>query len=162
MPGGGKSTIGKEVARRLGLPFVDCDKAIERHAGRSISELFEYGGESSFRDLESEILASLIDEGASVIATGGGAVLREANRELLRTRTRCIYLQAKPGFLWHRLRRDRRRPLLQVPDPLARLHQMSVEREPLYLETARIVVSIEGLPFARLVDEVLQRLEPAQ
>ena len=93
-----------------------------------------------------------------MIATGGGAVLRDTNRELLRSRTRCVYLHASPEFLWKRLRRDRRRPLLQVADPEARLRAMSAEREPLYRETAGIVVDIEGRPFDRVVDEILQRL----
>jgi shikimate kinase len=158
MPGGGKSTVGKEVARQLGCDFVDCDKEIERRSGSTIVALFARDGEASFRDLEAATLAGLIEEGAAVIATGGGAVLRSTNRELLRERTRCIYLRAGPDFLWRRLRRDRRRPLLQVADPQRRLQELSAEREPLYLETAHIVVDIEGLTFDRLVDSVLARL----
>src|SRR5664279_611405 len=158
MPGSGKSTIGKEVARRLDLPFIDCDKAIERRAGRSVAELFEHEGEGAFRDLESEILVSLIEQGPSVIATGGGALLRPGNRELLRTRTICVFLDAGHDLLWKRLRRDRRRPLLQVAHPEARLRELREEREILYRQTAHIVIPIDGLPFDRLVDEVLQRV----
>ena len=158
MPGGGKSTVGREVARRLGLPFADCDKAIEQSAGCTVATFFEYEGEDAFRDLEAKVLASLLDGDPCVVATGGGAVLRETNRELLRSRTRCVYLHASPEFLWKRLRRDRRRPLLQVADPEARLRAMSAEREPLYRQTASIIVAIEGLRFDRLVDEVLRRL----
>lgn len=158
MPGGGKSTVGRELARRLDWPFADADKEIERRAGCSIAMLFEREGEDAFRSLEADVLASLIEEIPSVIATGGGAVLRIANRELLRTHTRCIYLRARPEFLWKRLRRDRRRPLLQVPDPQSRLHEMSVEREPLYRETASIIVDIESLSLDRAIDEVLRRL----
>jgi shikimate kinase len=157
MPGGGKSTVGREVARQLGWRFVDCDKEIERAAGCTIAALFARAGEAAFRDLETTTLAALVEAGPAVIATGGGAVLRPANRELLRTRTRCIYLRAAPEFLWRRLRRDRRRPLLQVPDPRGRLREMSEERESLYLETAASVIDIEGLAFERLVDEVVHR-----
>ncbi len=147
MPGSGKSTVGKEVAHRLGLAFADCDKAIEHRAGCSIAALFEREGEGAFRDLESQVLASLVAQGPSVIATGGGIVLRPGNRELLRTRTRCVYLRAGPDLLWKRVRRDRRRPLLQVDDPQRRLREMSAEREPLYEETAHLLIDSEGLLF---------------
>ena len=161
MPGSGKSTIGKAVARRLDLRFVDCDLAIERRVGCSIAEFFEGKGEDAFRDLEMETLASLVLSGPSVLATGGGIVLRDSNRELLRTRTRCVYLCATPELLWGRLRRDRRRPLLQVADPQARLRAMFNEREPLYRETAEIVITTEGLTFQHLVEDVVQRLGAA-
>lgn len=160
MPGSGKSTVGKEVAHRLGLAFADCDKAIEHRAGCPIAALFEREGEGAFRDLESQVLASLVAGGPSVIATGGGVVLRAANRELLRAHTRCVYLRAGPDLLWKRLRRDRRRPLLQVADPRQRLRDMSAEREPLYEETARLIVDTEGLSFDRLVGAVMERLRP--
>jgi shikimate kinase len=158
MPGGGKSTVGKEVARQLGGDFIDCDEEIERRSGSTIAALFARDGEAAFRDIEERTLAGLIAQHAAVIATGGGAVLRMSNRDLLRKQTRCVYLRAGPEFLWRRLRRDRRRPLLQVPEPQRRLQEMSMEREPLYLDTAHIVVDIEGLTFDRLVETVLVRL----
>ncbi len=158
MPGAGKSTIGKAVARRLGLPFVDCDAAIEGRAGCSIAAFFEHNGEESFRDLEAEVLASLVSEGPSLLATGGGIVLRGVNRELLRTHTRCVYLSASPELLSKRLHRDRRRPLLQVADPEARLRALCNERERHYRETAATVIETDGLSFRRLVEEVVQRL----
>jgi len=161
MPGSGKSTIGKAVARQLDLPFVDCDLSIERRAGCSIAAFFGHKGEDAFRDLEMEAIASLVVSGPAVLATGGGVVLRERNRELLRTCTRCVYLCATPELLWGRLRRDRRRPLLQVADPRARLREMFDERDPLYRETAEIVITTEGLSFHRLVEDVVQRLSPA-
>lgn len=160
MPGGGKSTVGREVARRLDRRFVDCDKEVELQSGCTIAALFERDGEAAFRDLEAATLAALVERESAVIATGGGAILRESNRELLRRRTRCVYLRAGPDFLWRRLRRDRRRPLLQVADPEARLRAMSAEREPLYLETAAVVIDIEGLPFARVVEAVMRSVEP--
>ena len=161
MPGSGKSTIGKAVARRLGLPFVDCDVSIERRVGCSIAAFFEREGEDAFRDLEMETFASLVLGGPSVLATGGGIVLRERNRELLRERTRCVYLCASPELLWERLRRDRKRPLLQVADPERRLRAMAVERGPLYRETAELVIETDGLSFHRLVDRVEKHLRPA-
>jgi len=158
LPGSGKSAIGKEVARRLQLPFFDSDRVIESRAGCTISRLFEQGGEAAFRDYEAQALASLISEGPSVIATGGGAVLRRDNRDLLRAKTVCVFLDAGHDLLWKRLRRDRRRPLLQVADPEARLRELSAERDPLYRETAHIVVRTDGLPFGRVVDEVARRI----
>jgi shikimate kinase len=146
------------VARRLELPFVDSDRVIESRAGCTIASLFEHEGEAAFREREAEVLASLVEAGRSVIATGGGAVLRGDNRELLRSRTVCVFLNAGHDLLWKRLRRDRRRPLLQVADPEARLRALSAERDPLYRETAHIVVETEGLPFGRLVDEVVRRV----
>ncbi len=160
MPGVGKSSVGRQVASQQGWRFVDCDQEIERRAGCTIAKLFARDGELAFRELEAETLAALIENGPAVIATGGGAVLRAANRDLLRTRTRCVYLSASPEFLWRRLRRDRRRPLLQVPDPQARLNEMTAERDALYRETAGIVINIEGLALAQLVSAVLDRLGP--
>jgi shikimate kinase len=160
MPGCGKSTIGKATANRLALPYADCDREIERRAGCSIAVLFERNGEQAFRDVEQEVLGILVGAPAAVIATGGGVVLRDANRELLRTRTRCVYLRASHDLLWRRLRRDRRRPLLQVADPEQRLRQMSAERGPLYEQTAHIVIDTDGLAFDHLVDEVMRRVSP--
>ena len=158
MPGSGKSTIGKAAAKRLALPYADCDQSIERRAGCSIAAFFERNGEQAFRDLEADVLQTLVTDPPSVIATGGGVVLRAENRELLRTRTRCVYLRASHDLLWKRLRRDRRRPLLQVADPELRLRQLSAERAPLYEETAAIVIDTDGLSFDRLVDEVVRRV----
>jgi shikimate kinase len=161
MPGSGKSSVGREVAKRLGRPFVDCDRVVEQRAGCTIARLFERDGEAAFRDLEAEVLMSLLEDRASVVATGGGTVLRAVNRELLRTRSQCVFLDASPAFLWQRLRRDRRRPLLQVADPEARLRELFVEREPLYRETAHIVIEVESTPFDRLIGAIVGYVEPA-
>ena len=99
------------------------------------------------------------DRSSTVFALGGGVVLRPANRELLRSRTCCVYLRASSELLWKRLRNDRRRPLLQVADPQARLRQMHAERAPLYEEVAHLVIDTDGLPFARIVDEVVRGVE---
>ena len=156
MPGSGKSAIGKAIARRLALTYADCDQAIERRAGCSIAELFADKGEQAFRDLEAEMLGTLVEDKRSVIATGGGVVLRPANRELLRSRTRCVYLRASTDLLWRRLRNDRRRPLLQVADPHERLRHMHADRAPLYEQVAHVVIDTDGLPFGRIVDDVVR------
>lgn len=157
LPGSGKSVIGAEAARRLEVPFVDCDKVVEQRAGCSIAHFFERHGEPAFRRLEAEVLVMTIGDGPSVVATGGGAVLRSDNRALLKTRSICVYLSAPLELLWKRLQRDRRRPLLQVDDAEVRLAQLSEERDPLYRETASIVVDVRGLSFSRIVDTVLIR-----
>ena len=156
MPGSGKSAIGKATAKRLNLSYADCDHEIERRAGCSIAAFFAANGEPAFRDLESDLLAALVDDARSVVATGGGVVLRPVNRELLRTRTCCVYLRASSELLWRRLKNDRRRPLLQVADPEARLRQMHAERAPLYEDVAHVVIDTDRLPFARIVDEVVR------
>lgn len=158
MPGSGKSTIGKAAASELALPYADCDRSIESRTGCSIAAFFERNGEAPFRNVEAEVLQALVNQPASVIATGGGVVLRAENRELLRTRTRCVYLRASHDLLWKRLRRDRRRPLLQVPDPEQRVRQLNAERGPLYEETAAIVIDTDGLSLRQVVEEVVRRL----
>ncbi len=161
MPGCGKSAIGKALAHRLGTRFVDCDRVIEERAGYSIASLFARDGEPAFRELEAEVLESIVAEGNCIVATGGGAVLRADNREALRTRTTCVYLDVPVDTLWKRLRRDRRRPLLQVRDAEARLHELRSVREPLYRETAAIVVDTRGLSFDAVVDTIIERLRLA-
>ena len=161
MPGSGKSTIGMELARRFGVSFVDCDKAIEEREGCSVAHLFSRGGEAAFRELEVHVLAELVNGGAGVIATGGGAVLNPANRDVLRTRTTCVYLNVPLEVLWKRLRRDRRRPLLQVRDAETRLRELAAVREPLYRQTAEVVVDTRGLSFDQVVDTIVQQLGPS-
>ena len=158
MPGSGKSTIGRELARRLEWRFADCDTAIEEAAGCSIAAFFAHDGEAAFRDLEAKVVARLVGDGPLVLATGGGVVLRATNRELLRSRSRCVYLRAGHDLLWKRLRRDRRRPLLQVVDVENRLREMLAEREPLYQQTAGVVMDTDGLSFNRIVGELMRQL----
>ena len=161
MPGSGKSTIGKELARRFGVPFVDCDKAIEEREGCSVAHIFSRDGEAAFRELEVLVLAELVNGGAGVIATGGGAVLSTDNRNLLRTKTTCVHLNVPLEVLWKRLRRDRRRPLLQVHDAESRLRELAAVREPLYRQTAEVVVDTRGLSFDQVVDAIVQQLGPS-
>jgi shikimate kinase len=161
MPGGGKSTVGRHLARRLGQRFVDTDAAIERQIGRTIRAVFELEGEERFRDIEAAMLEELIQSSHGVIATGGGIVLRDMNREALRTRTVCIYLRSTPEELFRRLRHDTKRPLLQVADPLARLRELFATRDPLYRQAAQFVIETGRPSVPALVNMILMQLELA-
>jgi len=158
MPGSGKSTIGKAASARLGLAYVDVDQEIEQRIGSSVRSFFERHGEPAFRDLETEVLRDLLAGRPCLIATGGGAVLREENRHVLRSRALCVYLEASSRLLWSRLRRDRRRPLLQFEDAEQRLRAMTAERAPLYRQTAPIVIETDGFSFNGVVDELVARV----
>ena len=161
MPGGGKSTVGRHLSRRLGLPFADSDAVIERRIGCSIRTFFEQEGEERFRDIESEVVAQLITAGPGVIATGGGIVLRDANRNALRDQTICVYLRSTPEELFRRLRHDSKRPLLQVADPLARLRELYAKRDPLYRQAAHFVIETGRPSVPALVNMILMQLELA-
>ncbi len=161
MPGSGKSTVGRQLARRLGVAFTDCDHVIEQRLHESIRSFFEREGEASFRDLEQQVVEELSGRGSGVLATGGGVVLREANRKALRARTTVVYLRSTPEDLARRLRHDTDRPLLQVADPLAKLRVLFSERDPLYRSTAHYVVETGRPSISRLVNMVLMQLELA-
>lgn len=159
MPGGGKSTVGRLLARRLGVPFEDVDEVIERRAGASVAALFQQAGEVAFRDRESGVLRELLSAGPMVVATGGGSVLRAENRALMRSATVPVYLHASLPELWRRVRRNSRRPLLQVADPRARLEDMLAERHPLYCEVAMLTVETGEPSMAAVVDDIVAKLQ---
>lgn len=163
MPGSGKSTVGRHVARQLGLAFVDTDHLIEQRIGCSIREYFELQGEPAFRDVESLVIdEAMASDEARVIATGGGAVLRDANREMLRSRSTVLYLRSTPEDLARRLRHDTHRPLLQGGgDALRRLRTLFDERDALYRRTAHFVVEAHRPSVHALVNMVLMQLELA-
>jgi shikimate kinase len=161
MPGGGKSTVGRHLARHLGLPFFDSDHEIESRIGGSIRDFFAANGEAAFRDLEQEVLDDLTHGGKRVIATGGGAVLREPNRHALHDRSTVIYLRSTPEELFRRLRHDTHRPLLQVANPLARLRELYRDRDPLYRRTAHFIIETGRPSVPSLVNMVLMQLELA-
>ncbi len=161
LPGSGKTTIGRQLARRLGLPFVDTDHVIEQRLGISIREYFAHEGEERFRDLEQQVLDDLSQTHSGVIATGGGAVLRQANRRHMRARGQVIYLRSAPEDVFRRLRHDTARPLLQVDDPLGRLRDLLVVRDPLYRETAHFVIETGRPSVATLVNMIAMQLELA-
>jgi shikimate kinase len=161
LPGSGKSTIGRQLARRLDVKFIDSDQVIEQRIGCSIREFFEREGESSFRDLEADVIDELTQLSACVLSTGGGAILRTVNREHLRKRTHVIYLHSAPEEVFRRLRNDHNRPLLQVSDPLARLRELYGVRDPLYRETAHFVIETGRPSVSTLVNMILMQLELA-
>ena len=158
LPAVGKSTVGRRLAKRLGFAFADCDGLLEQRLQQRIRDFFETEGEQRFRDAESALLEELVDGSDTVIATGGGVVLRSSNRELLRQRTFCVCLKAHPDALLPRLRRDTKRPLLQVADPAERLRELSAEREPLYREAAVLEIETRGKSLDMLVDAIVNSL----
>ena len=161
MPGGGKTTVGRHLARHLSIPFVDSDHEIEARIGGSIRDFFEANGEPAFRDVEQEVIDALTLGPSRVIATGGGAVLREPNRRALHERTTVIYLRSTPEELFRRLRHDTHRPLLQVRDPLRRLRDLHRERDPLYRRTAHFVIETARPSVPTLVNMIMMQLELA-
>ena len=161
MPGCGKSTVGRHMARQLGLRFIDSDAEIEKHIGMPIRDFFAVRGENAFRDIEESVITELSSLGDIVLASGGGAVLRPANREALHANTHAFYLRSTPEVLFRRLRHDTHRPLLQVADPLRRLRELFRERDPLYRRTAHFVVETSRPSVHALIGMVLMQLELA-
>jgi shikimate kinase len=169
LPGSGKSTVGRQLAKRINLNFLDSDAIIENRIGSSIREYFEREGEESFRDAEQRVIAELTQRdgnsaelGSSakcILSTGGGAVLRQANRDNLRASGYVIYLRSNPDEIFKRLRHDRNRPLLQVDDPLQRLRDLYTARDPLYRETAHFVIDTGRPSAAALVNMIVMQLE---
>jgi shikimate kinase len=161
LPGSGKSTVGRQLARRLNVPFSDSDHIIEARIGCSIREFFEREGEPAFRDIEESVIHALTEQPGGVLATGGGAVLRPANRLRLKTSGQVVYLRSNPEEIFRRLRHDVNRPLLQVGDPLGRLRSLFEERDPLYRETAHFVIETGRPSVPTLVNMIIMQLELA-
>lgn len=161
MPGSGKSTVGRHLSRRLNWPFFDSDVAIEQELGCPIRSFFEQHGEPAFRDVERRVIERLLDAPLGVLATGGGAVLREENRQQLTSRSSVVYLRSSPEELFRRLRHDTHRPLLQVADPLRRLRELYRERDPLYRSVARFVIETGRPTVKMLVGMIMMQLELA-
>lgn len=161
LPGSGKSTVGRQLARRLQLPFFDSDHVIEQQLGCSIREYFEREGEDRFRDVEESVIDQLTQNPKCVLSTGGGVVLRSANRKHLHERSQVVYLNSSPDELFRRLRHDVNRPLLQVADPLGRLRDLHTLRDPLYRETAHFIIETGRPSVATLVNMIVMQLELA-
>ncbi len=158
MMGAGKSTIGRRLAARLRLPFLDADIEIEAaHAGMTIPEIFATHGEPYFRDGEARVIARLLDGGPAVIATGGGAFMREETRNRIRDMAVSIWLKADLDVIMKRVRRRADRPLLQTEDPTATVRRLLEAREPAYA-TADITIGSRDVPHDRIVDECIDAL----
>ena len=161
MPGCGKSTVGRQLARQLGMAFVDSDSVIEQRIAMPIREYFALHGEDAFRDVEQAVIDGLAGHPGQVLATGGGAVLRPSNRDALHSRSHVLYLRATPEELHRRLRHDTQRPLLQVADPLRRLRDLFRDRDPLYHRAAHFVVESARPSVSHLIGMILSQLELA-
>ncbi len=158
MMGAGKTTIGRRLAARLARRFVDADRALEERCGVPITTIFELEGEPGFRRRERAMLDELVALPDVVLATGGGAVLDDDNRRLMRERGWVVYLKAAAPELWHRLRRDRGRPLLQTANPRERIAQLLAQREPLYEAVAHCTVTSVHQPVEELVEHIIDTL----
>ncbi|CAN7713783.1 shikimate kinase AroK [Pseudomonas solani] len=157
--GAGKSTIGRLLAKELRLPFKDSDKEIEQRTGADIPWIFDVEGEQGFRDREQSMLEELCLADGVVVATGGGAVLRPANREALRGGGRVVYLHTSVEQQIDRTSRDRNRPLLRTADPGRVLRDLMAIRDPLYREIADIIIETDERPPRMVVQEILERLQ---
>ncbi len=163
MMGAGKTTVGRVLARRLSRRFIDSDEEIEARCGVRIPVIFEIEGEAGFRARERAVIGELSVQEGIVLATGGGAVLAEENRQVLSAHGTVIYLRANPADLYRRLKNDRNRPLLMTDDPLARLQELYIQRDPLYREVADIVVETGRQKVQLLANRLLDMLaEPCK
>jgi shikimate kinase len=158
MMGAGKSTIGRRLSARLRLPFLDADSEIElAHAGMTIPEIFAAHGEPYFRDGEARVIARLLDSGPGVMATGGGAFMREETRNRIHDRAVSIWLKADADIIMRRVKRRADRPLLQTADPAATVGRLLEEREPVY-QRANLTIWSRDVPHEKIVDECIDAL----
>lgn len=159
--GAGKTAIGKELARRLHRPFLDSDHEVVARAGVSIPTIFDIEGEAGFRCRESRVIAELTGQSPIVMATGGGAILSAENRRRLHDSGWVVYLCQAPEILHERTRCSRNRPMLDVADPLARLRELYALRDPLYRQTADLVVEAPTQGIQKIAQEVLEKYRAA-
>ena len=157
--GAGKTTIGRQIASELSLDFFDSDHEIEKRTGVTITHIFDIEGESGFRKRETAVLDDLTEKKGIVLATGGGAILKAENRQFLMSRGTTIYLYANIDTLFERTSKDRNRPLLQTENPKEKLEELFNIRDPLYRETADIIIDT-GKDSVRLaLKEILEKLQ---
>jgi shikimate kinase len=155
--GTGKSRIGWELSRRLSLTFIDTDKVIERVSCMRISDIFEYYGEATFRDYETEVVRRCLKLDEVVISTGGGTVMREENREMLKSRGPVVVLWASPETIYKRTRRHKR-PLLEVSNPIERIRELLQSRREAYEQVAAFHVSTDNRDSSDVVEEIVAKL----
>lgn len=153
--GAGKTTIGRQLAKTLRWPFYDSDKAIEERTGVDISTIFEFEGEGGFRDREEKMILQLTQLRGIVLATGGGVVIREKNRNLLKKNGFVVYLQCSIDKILERTKHDLQRPLLQTDNPRGRLETLLLQREPLYFTAADLIVDTGSLQSKEVVVQII-------
>ena len=158
MMGAGKTAVGRALALRLGVPFLDSDAEIETAANMAVPEIFTRDGESFFRRKESQVIARLLEDASGILSTGGGAFLSEANRRLISQRGVSVWLNADADVLWNRVRHKESRPLLKTPDPRGTLQQLYDARQPIYSEADLMVRSDGQATVEQMVDRVLAAL----
>jgi shikimate kinase len=157
--GAGKSTVGRFLAQRLGYDFLDSDHEIEARTGVTIPMIFDIEGEAGFRDREVSMIDELSQQSNLVLATGGGAVLREENRRVLCSRGFVVYLRASVDSLIQRTKNDRNRPLLQTGNPEQVIRDLLEKRDPIYMELADLVVETQQVSVYRVVKHIHETLE---
>jgi shikimate kinase len=159
--GAGKTTIGRQLAKSLTVPFYDSDKAIEESTGVDIPTIFEFEGEEGFRDREQKMIQQLTKLDGIVLATGGGAILREENRRLLKENGFIVYLQCSVERILERTRRDTQRPLLKADNPKERIEKLFAEREHLYLSCADFTIDTGIMQSKSVVSHILEEYRSA-
>lgn len=159
--GVGKTTIGKQLAKALQRPFVDSDKVIEDSMGVDIPTIFSYEGEAGFRDREQEVIEQLAQQRGIVLATGGGSIIRPANRDALKSTGFVVYLHCSIDRILFRTRHDTQRPLLRTENPRQRLRTLLAERDPLYNECADFKIDSGSLPGKTVIKTILQQYQAA-
>lgn len=157
--GAGKSSVGRQLAKQLEYPFLDSDHEIEEHTGVKIPLIFDIEGEEGFRGREEQMIDELSQRDGIVLATGGGAVLRDSNRQHLHNRGTVFYLAASIEQLFERTRRDRNRPLLQTDDPRSKIAELLEARDPLYREVAHHIIDTNGRSVRSVVNSILEKLK---
>ncbi len=158
MMGAGKTTVGRRLARRLDIEFIDTDHLLEERCGASVALIFELEGEVGFRKRESAIVQELCQRKNLLISTGGGAITVESTRQVICQMATVIYLRAQLNDLWHRTRRDNKRPLLASADPKGRLSELLEKRKHLYEQVAQITIDTGKQPADSIVEELALRL----
>ncbi|MCG8072566.1 MAG: shikimate kinase AroK [Candidatus Thiodiazotropha taylori] len=156
--GAGKTTVGRQLAEYFRKEFIDSDLEIQRRTGVDIPTIFEFEGEEGFRQREQEVIDELTQREEVVLATGGGAVIREQNRKALSSRGLVIYLHCTVEQQFERTHRDKNRPLLQTDDPMAKLKSLMAERDPLYRQTADLLISTEGRNTQAVVQDIRKQI----
>jgi shikimate kinase len=157
MMGAGKSSVGRRLAARLGIPFVDADAQIEEAAQMSIADIFEAYGEAEFRSAEARVIARLLEGGPQVLATGGGAFIHPETRAAIRHKGISFWLNADFDVLLRRVKRRSDRPLLKTADPAETLRRLLAQRQPIYAE-ADVTIDSRDVPHEKMVDEILAAL----